>query len=89
MKFLCRMDDYDDGKEWAEVDAIGPVHAAKEYAKRCDDNSAGELYQDSTRDKRIIHVIIGATKEVATFEIGFDYSKDFFLSRTVAVAMDR
>ena len=74
--FKCR-DSEAGPDDWCEYDAHDPEEAAEMHAVAMDHDSGGEWFQDPTRDTMTVHVRYGEGSRW-TFEISFDYSKDFY-----------
>lgn len=77
MKFNCRMANIDDEEHWTVVDAIDFDYAAEKYGQECDDNSAGELFNDPCRDEETV-IVRDPDGVEKSFTVSFDYSKDFY-----------
>ena len=72
--FRCQVQGVDAADDWTIVSALYPEFAARDYAERADDDSAGELFpgNDSTQI-----IIVQDGDRSMMFQVRASWSKDF------------
>lgn len=79
MLFECHMVDFDTDDGWIACRGYDHEDAASEYAERCDSDSGGELFQD-TSSRCIVHVRRNEADTIHVFEMSIEFAKVFYAS---------
>jgi hypothetical protein len=68
---------------WIDFEAYDCEEAAQIFSESFDSDTAGEHFQDPTRDTLDIEVKSEKTGESTFYKVRFDYSKDFYFDEIV------